>query len=578
MAIKIASKQVASLATATAGSTETAPIISSIVVSNPSFTTELDDTAIGITGANVKIKGTGFTSNYNLTWNNTNITSSSYFVSSTEIRANVPATGAGSYSFMLFNNASRAGAIYSGIPVSGFPTWSSLSYSAANINSISVQLTATGDTPLIYSLVSGSLPANVTLSSSGLLSGANTTAGTYNFVVNIDDPQLQSNSQTISLTIINAPPTVGALWNWGKNNYGKLGDNSTIDKSSPVQTIASGTNWANVSYGYAHALAVKSDGTLWAWGGNNYGMLGNNDAIDRSSPVQTVAGGTNWSSVAAGSFFSAAIKTDGTLWTWGNNFYGQLGNNTRISGSFGVSSPIQTISGGSNWKQVSIGRSNISTIKTDGTLWSWGVGDSGELGNNQNGANLWFSSPIQTISGGNNWATVSAGNQNCAAIKTDGTLWLWGLNNQGQLGDNTVTSKSSPVQTITGGTNWSKVSAGGYTPLAIKTDGTLWSWGYNDFGSIGDNTAIKKSSPVQTITGGTNWSQVAAGQYFAAAIKTDGTLWMWGRNNAGQLGDNTTIGKLSPVQTVIGGTNWIKLPVLMGFNVNSETFGAIKSV
>ena len=135
-------------------------------------------------------------------------------------------------------------------------------------------------------------------------------------------------------------------------------------------------------------------------------------------------------------------------------------------------------------------------------------------------------------------------------------LWTWGSNQYGQLGDNTVTSKSSPVQTIAGGTNWKQVATRGMNMAAIKTDGTLWAWGSNVAGELGDNTITNRSSPVQTITGGTNWKSVACGYFHTAAIKTDGTLWTWGYNAYAQLGDNTVTSKSSPVQTITGGTNW----------------------
>ncbi len=139
---------------------------------------------------------------------------------------------------------------------------------------------------------------------------------------------------------------------------------------------------------------------------------------------------------------------------------------------------------------------------------------------------------------------------------SSGGLWLWGRNYYGQLGDNTIADKSSPIQTIAAGTNWKLVSCGDYNTEAIKTDGTLWLWGHNNFGQLGDNTTTNKSSPVQTIAGGTNWKLVNAYYSHTAAIKTDGTLWLWGRNNYGQLGDNTTTNKSSPVQTIAAGTNW----------------------
>ena len=138
-----------------------------------------------------------------------------------------------------------------------------------------------------------------------------------------------------------------------------------------------------------------------------------------------------------------------------------------------------------------------------------------------------------------------------------GTLWSWGRDSLGQLGDNTILlGRSSPVQTVAFGTNWKLVSCGTYHSAAIKTDGTLWTWGQNNIGQLGDNTTTHRSSPVQTVAFGTNWKSVSCGRFLSTAIKTDGTLWTWGRNNAGQLGDNSVTYKSSPVQTVTFGTNW----------------------
>ena len=253
---------------------------------------------------------------------------------------------------------------------------------------------------------------------------------------------------------------------------------------------------------------------LWTWGIGLWGLLGDNTIAYKSSPVQTIAGGTNWKSVSAGWYYTTAIKTDGTLWTWGYNNYGQLGDNTLDN----KSSPVQTISAGTNWKSVAGGLYHTAAIKTDGTLWLWGRNNNVQLGDN---TQVNKSSPVQTISAGTNWKSVAAGFYNTAAIKTDGTLWTWGYNNYGQLGDNTTTHKSSPVQTIAAGTNWKSVAGGRYHTAAIKTDGTLWTWGQNNYGQIGDNTTVNKSSPVQTIAGGTNWKSVAAGYEHTAATKDD---------------------------------------------------------
>ena len=348
----------------------------------------------------------------------------------------------------------------------------------------------------------------------------------------------------------------GNLWSWGNGGYGNLGDNTIVRKSSPVQTIAFGTNWKSVASGADTIKVIKTDGTLWLWGNNNNGQLGDNTITKKSSPIQTVAFGTNWIQVSDGysKNSNACVKTDGTLWCWGLNSSGELGDNTITKRS----SPVQTVAFGTNWKQVSIGYGHTAAIKTDGTLWCWGNNNNGQLGDNTITNR---SSPVQTVTFGTNWKQVYSGYLLTAAIKTDGTLWTWGRNAQGELGDNTITNRSSPVQTIAFGTTWKQVSGGFRFTAATKTDGTLWLWGYNYNGSLGDNTSTSRSSPVQTITTGTNWKQVAGGYTHTAAIKTDGTLWNWGKGGYGNIGDNTIVNKSSPVQTIMYGTNWKSVAV-----------------
>jgi alpha-tubulin suppressor-like RCC1 family protein len=359
--------------------------------------------------------------------------------------------------------------------------------------------------------------------------------------------------------------TDGTLWTWGRNTSGQLGNNTIINRFTPVTTFAGGTNWKQVSGGYGHTAAIKTDGTLWTWGANTSGELGRNpDTSSRLTPVTTFAGGTNWADTATtdpaelytlscGGRHTAAIKTDGTLWTWGLNGYGQLGDNTSNAAR---STPVTTFAGGTNWKQVSGGGRHTAAIKADGTLWTWGLNASGQLGNNTSTAR---STPVTTRVGGTDWKQVAGGRSHTAAIKTDGTLWTWGLNSYGQLGINTSTARSVPVTTFAGGTNWKQVSGGYRNTAAIKTDGTLWTWGFNYYGAIGDNTSAAntaRTTPVTTFAGGTNWKQVACGGYHIVAIKTDGTLWTWGLGTSGQLGDNTSTDRSTPVTTFAGGTNW----------------------
>jgi len=342
------------------------------------------------------------------------------------------------------------------------------------------------------------------------------------------------------------------LWSWGFNGNGFLGDNTTISRSTPVTTLAGGTNWKQVACATQHTAAIKTDGTLWTWGSNS--SLGNNtsDLNNRVTPITTFAGGTDWKQVACGHTHTAAIKTDGTLWAWGSEC--ALGNN--ITTKTNKSTPVTTIAGGTNWKQVACGNGFTSAIKTDGTLWTWGANNAGQLGDNTTTQRY---TPVTTFAGGTNWKQVDCGRllgTSVAAIKTDGTLWTWGFNNAGQLGDNTAIQRNTPVTTFAGGTNWKQVSCGQNHTAAIKTDGTLWVCGNNGSGKLGNNTIIVQSTPVTTFAGGTNWKQVGVGADHTVAIKTDGTLWIWGSNGVGRLGDNTAITKSTPVTTFAGGSNW----------------------
>ncbi len=339
------------------------------------------------------------------------------------------------------------------------------------------------------------------------------------------------------------------LWIWGQGISGQLGTNDIVPRSTPVTTFAGGTNWIQVSGGYSHSAVIRSDESLWVWGQGIYGLLGNNSEVDRSTPVTTFAGGNDWKQVSCGANHTTAIKNDGSLWIWGYNSSGQLGINNTVTRS----TPVTTFAGGTNWKQVSGGSSHTAAIKTDGSLWIWGQGANAELGNN---ATTNRSTPVTTFAGGNNWKQVSCGTNYTAAIKTDGSLWTWGFGTSGQLGNNDTTNRSTPVTTFAGGTNWKQVFCGTNHTAAIKTDGTLWLWGAGSTGRLGNNDTTNRSTPVTTFTGGTNWKQVSGGASHTAAIKTDGTLWVWGRGTQGQLGNNTTTARSTPVTTFAGGTNW----------------------
>lgn len=329
-------------------------------------------------------------------------------------------------------------------------------------------------------------------------------------------------------------PQSATIFTWGRGSEGQSGLNVATARSSPVQ-IGSLSNWATVSSGLFNSAAITTDGKLYMWGYNEFGAIGNNNPlIYPSSPVQ-VGALTNWSKVVAAGYHTIALKTNGTLWSWGYSASGQLG----LSNTTYYSSPKQ-VGSLTDWLQISGGQYTNGAVKTDGSLWMWGRNQNGQQGISS--ATDPITSPRQVTSS-YDWASIDIGSQGntAVAIKTNGTLWAWGLNTVGQVGDGTTTTRQSPVQ-IGALTNWARAVMGASGCVAVKTDGTLWVWG----GSYID--AVTVSSPVQVGTL-TNWLYVAGGRYSGyGAIKTDGTLWTWGAGNQGQLGHSDTVARSSPTQ------------------------------
>jgi alpha-tubulin suppressor-like RCC1 family protein len=349
-----------------------------------------------------------------------------------------------------------------------------------------------------------------------------------------------------------AVPPAPHLLSWGFGNNGRLGLGNTTNYSSPKQ-VGNLTDWSIVSTagGGLFSTAIKTDGTLWTWGTNSNGQLGLGNKTNYSSPKQ-VGALTNWLKVSAGYSWVAAIKTDGTLWTWGLNSLGQLGLNNLTY----YSSPKQ-VGALTNWSSVSCGYYISGAVKTNGTLWTWGYNGYGTLGY---GNSTYYSSPKQ-VGALTNWLSVTAGYLSIFAIKTDGTLWAWGLNSSGELGLGNTTIYNSPKQ-VGALTNWAIINSNannGAFNLSIKTDGTLWSWGSNDHGNLGIGVvSAPKSSPIQVGTL-TNWYKISAGARASYGIATDGTAWSWGKNSDyGQLGLGNQTSYSSPKQ--IGSlTTWIQI-------------------
>jgi alpha-tubulin suppressor-like RCC1 family protein len=358
----------------------------------------------------------------------------------------------------------------------------------------------------------------------------------------IDPDPLQRNNYGISTagehTILLKAD--GTLWAWGLNDYGQLGLGDTDNRDIPT-LVGSSTEWDQISIGNGHSLARKINGTIWAWGLNYSGQLGTGDNTDYHAPNQ-VGSDWDWVGITAGHLTSFAIRENGTLWAWGENGFGQLGDNTQDDKLV----PTLIGSGSDNWLNVSGGIHTLA-VKGDGTLWACGPNNDGQLGLGDT-ANR--SVPTQ-VGEESDWISVSAGYYHSLGLKTDGTLWAWGSNEYGELGIGVTGGNIKTPYAI--GTGWKQVAAGMQYSLGIRTNGTLWAWGRNNFGELGLGDTDIRSIPIQ-VGNDSDWVYVAAPSYpyysrkMSVAIKEDGSVWAWGRNDIGQIGNGNTDDQLVPTQ------------------------------
>ena len=354
--------------------------------------------------------------------------------------------------------------------------------------------------------------------------------------------------------------TSGGVQCWGYNGYGSIGDGTTTNRSSPVSIAGLLIDWIQVSAGSQHNLILGSNGTAWAWGGNTNGRLGDNTTTARSSPVSVVGGFTDWVQVSAGFAHSMGIRSNGTAWAWGLNTGGRIGDNSTIS----KISPVSVVGGFTDWIQVSAGGQHSLGLRANGTAWGWGTNSSGQIGDGSATSRL---SPVSVVGAFVDWIQVSAGYTHSLGLRANGTAWAWGGNAAGRLGDNTTVSKSSPVSVVGGFVDWIQLSAGGTHSLGLRANGTAWAWGTNTNGRLGDGTATSRLSPVPVIGGFTDWVQVNAGNTHCAALRANGTAWSWGAGSSGQLGDGTvTTGQSSPVSVIGGITDWVQISATNGSN------------
>ena len=357
----------------------------------------------------------------------------------------------------------------------------------------------------------------------------------------------------------------GTLWMWGSNTTGELGAGNRESSSVPVRVMDGVTA---VSLGNGVSAALKTDKSLWMWGSNYHGQLGTKGSGDvnigggnnadhaskhyiHTTPVKVM---DDVASVQAGSYYTAAIKTDGSLWMWGDNQYGHIGNGAQGDRTdrydyIYQTEPVKIM------EQVSCVTFNedahtVAAVRTDGSLWMWGKNVHSELGNNGEGdkfyefeeiddIEVYQTTPIKVLDG---VAAVDLGWSRTAALKTDGSLWTWGWNESGRLGNGSTVDAHLPVKIMDG-----VAAIGGYQDqaAALKTDGSLWTWGWNYYGQLGNGSTENSAVPVKVLD---QASAVSGHQGSMLALKTDGSLWAWGWNYYGQLGSGSTENSTVPVQ------------------------------
>lgn len=326
---------------------------------------------------------------------------------------------------------------------------------------------------------------------------------------------------------------------WGMNDEGQLGNGTNTNNITPV-SVRSLNGIIEITAGGAHCLGLKSDGTVWSWGKNTSGELGNGTNIDTNVPRQVNSLTGSFTAVAAGVGHSLALRNDGTVWSWGLNNEGQLGNGTSTNSN--VPQQIITLN---HIISIATGWHHSLALKDDGTLWAWGWNQNGQLGN---GAYVDSNIPIQVNSIIGGISKIAGGLHHSMVLKNDGSVWCWGDNYSGELGNGSNIASSVPVQ-VSGANNITSIVAGCDYSLALKSDGTVWAWGSNDYLQLGNGTYANSDIPVQVsfLTGITS----IAGRYSSSiAAKNDGTFWAWGRNDYGQLGDGTTASSNVPVQVI----------------------------
>ena len=334
-----------------------------------------------------------------------------------------------------------------------------------------------------------------------------------------------------------------SIWCWGGFQLGQL-DSSTpkldsyslTNRFTPIQ-LGVTTDWMTIDAGDGHMCVIKTEGSLWCWGHNDNGQLGDGTRVFKNTPVQ-IGITADWREISAGGWHTCGIKTEGSLWCWGFNLYGQLGNG-KAGYIESKNMPVQ-IGIDMDWQKIAAGGAHTCALKTEGSLWCWGNNDYGQQGAGNAGYSQIIIAPVQ-IGTTLDWQTIAVSDSHTCALKMEGSLWCWGSNTWGQIGNGNTTDQSKPVQ-IGMNKYWTTISTGGgagkSTSCAVDKEGSLWCWGNNFYGQLGDGSNVDKSLPT-LVSNFSKGNQIVIGYHHICSIDMEGFLWCWGSNHFGQLGDGS---------------------------------------
>ncbi|MFT8705496.1 InlB B-repeat-containing protein [Bifidobacterium aquikefiricola] len=350
----------------------------------------------------------------------------------------------------------------------------------------------------------------------------------------------------------------GNTYAWGDNECGQLGDGTTTNRSTPVRVkTPEGVTFTNIDGGLSFSVALGSDGNTYAWGDNQYDQLGDETTTNHLTPIRVhTPAGVTFTSINAGWYHTLALGSDGNTYAWGLNAYGQLGDETTTNRS----TPLRVHApAGIKFTSIKDGLGQSLALGSDGNTYAWGRNQYGQLGD---GTTTNRSTPVRVKTPeGVRFTSIDGGLGHSVALGNDGNTYAWGFNYRGQLGDDTTTNQLTPVRVHTpAGVTFTNIHAGMGHTLALGNDGTLYAWGWNGYGQLGDGTTTNRYTPVRVNTPkGVTFTSIDGGYRHSLALGSDGNTYAWGSNEYGPLGDETTTDRYTPVRVSTPATKVVKV-------------------